>query len=64
MTAPADPAEEFKDFAYIVSHDLAGPVRSMVAFSQLLKESLPVVEKAEDQLHLDLVIESGQSWVK
>ncbi|MCR6660957.1 MAG: ATP-binding protein [Asticcacaulis sp.] len=60
MTAPADPAEEFKDFAYIVSHDLAGPVRSMVAFSQLLKESLPVVEKAEDQLHLDLIIESGQ----
>jgi light-regulated signal transduction histidine kinase (bacteriophytochrome) len=60
MTAPADPAEEFKDFAYIVSHDLAGPVRSMVAFSQLLKESLQVVEKAEDQLHLDLIIESGQ----
>jgi len=56
----ADPAEEFKDFAYIVSHDLAGPVRSMVAFSQLLKESLPTPEKPEDQLHLDLIIESGQ----
>ena len=60
MPAKADAAEEFKDFAYIVSHDLAGPVRSMVAFSQLLKESLPAPESAEDQLHLDLVIESGQ----
>jgi light-regulated signal transduction histidine kinase (bacteriophytochrome) len=60
MPAQTDPAEEFKDFAYIVSHDLAGPVRSMVAFSQLLKESVPAAEKAEDQLHLDLIIESGQ----
>ncbi|MDV6329487.1 sensor histidine kinase [Asticcacaulis sp. 201] len=60
MSAQADPAEEFKDFAYIVSHDLAGPVRSMVAFSQLLKESLPTPETPEDQLHLELIIESGQ----
>lgn len=60
MPAQADPAEDFKDFAYIVSHDLAGPVRSMVAFSQLLKENMPAPEKAEDQLHLDLIIESGQ----
>lgn len=60
MPAQTDAAEEFKDFAYIVSHDLAGPVRSMVAFSQLLKENMPAAEKAEDQLHLDLIIESGQ----
>ena len=55
-----DPADEFKDFAYIVSHDLAGPVRSMVGFSQLLKEKLATVESEQDRLHLDLVIESGQ----
>ncbi len=58
--ADMDPAEEFKDFAYIVSHDLAGPVRSMVGFSQLLKEQLTSVESEQDRLHLDLVIESGQ----
>ncbi|MGA9659507.1 MAG: ATP-binding protein [Asticcacaulis sp.] len=39
---------------------MAGPVRSMVAFSQLLKENLPAPETPEDQLHLDLIIESGQ----
>jgi len=52
--------EEFRDFAYIVSHDLAGPVRSMVAFSQILKEQLGVTLTDEDQLHLDLIVESGQ----
>ncbi|CAL4867531.1 Phytochrome-like protein cph1 [Asticcacaulis sp. MM231] len=60
MPVQSDASEEFKDFAYIVSHDLAGPVRSMVAFSQLLKENMPAAEKAEDQLHLDLIVESGQ----
>ncbi len=60
MPAPSDPAEEFKDFAYIVSHDLAGPVRSMVAFSQILKENLKSADSEEDKLHLELVIESGQ----
>ena len=56
----ADADEEFRDFAYIVSHDLAGPVRSMVSFSQILKERLTTLESEEDRLHLDLVIESGQ----
>ncbi len=59
VTSP-DPAEEFKDFAYIVSHDLAGPVRSMVSFSQILKEERGAATSEEAQLHLDLIIESGQ----
>lgn len=55
-----DIAEEFKDFAYIVSHDLAGPVRSVVGFSQLLTERVNTAPSEEDRLHLELIIESGQ----
>ncbi len=51
---------EFKDFAYIVSHDLAGPIRSMVSFSQLLTERVGAVPDEDDRLHMELIIENGQ----
>jgi len=63
LSTPAlsDPEEDFKDFAYIVSHDLAGPVRSMVAFSQILEEKGgPLTDDEETKLHLDLIIDSGR----
>ena len=62
ITAPivSDAAEEFRDFAYIVSHDLAGPVRSVVGFSELLTETATTLPKEEDRLHLELVLESAQ----
>lgn len=60
VSVQADSASEFNDFSYIVSHDLAGPVRSMMAFSQFLKDDMPTPKNAEEQLHLDLIIESGQ----
>ena len=52
--------EDFRDFAYIVSHDLSGPVRSMVGFSQILMEKAGAITDEEDRLHLELIIESGQ----
>jgi len=55
-----DPAEEFKDFAYIISHDLAGPVRSLVEFSRLLVEQAPVPETEEGMTNLSMVLESGE----
>lgn len=55
-----DASEEFKDFAYIVSHDLAGPVRSLVEFSRLLVEQAPVPEDDEARTNLSMVIESGE----
>ncbi len=60
-TAPAvvDPAEEFRDFAYIVSHDMAGPVRSIIGFSEMLTEAASTLPKEEDRLHLELVMESA-----
>jgi light-regulated signal transduction histidine kinase (bacteriophytochrome) len=62
LLAPAviDVNDEFRDFAYIVSHDLAGPVRSIVGFSQILAEQADKLDNEEDRLHLDLVIESGE----
>jgi light-regulated signal transduction histidine kinase (bacteriophytochrome) len=62
LLAPAivDVDDEFRDFAYIVSHDLAGPVRSIVGFSQILAEQADKLDNEEDRLHLDLVIESGE----
>lgn len=56
----SDPAEEFRDFAYIVSHDLAGPVRTIAGFSQLLQENVDQLPKEEDKLHLELILESSR----
>ncbi len=56
----SSPEDEFRDFAYIVSHDLSGPVRSIVGFSQLLTETVSKLPNEEDRLHLELVLESGQ----
>ena len=56
----ATPEDEFRDFAYIVSHDLSGPVRTIVGFSQLLAEKLDQLPSDEDKLHLELIMESGQ----
>ena len=58
--AQTDPAEEFRDFAYIVSHDLAGPVRTILGFSQLLSEDAKKMASEEDRLHLELIQESSQ----
>ena len=58
--APIDPADEFRDFAYIVSHDMAGPVRSIIGFSDMLTEAASTLPKEEDRLHLELVLESAQ----
>lgn len=59
-SSEVDIEEEFKDFAYIVSHDLAGPVRSIVSFTQLLTERVGSVPDEDDRLHMELVIENGQ----
>lgn len=53
-------AQEYKDYAYIVSHDLSAPARAIVEFSQLLQneESGSLTEDAK--LYLTMVMENGK----
>ena len=62
VAAPAvsSAEDDFRDFAYIVSHDLAGPVRTIAGFSQLLTEEVDKLPREEDRLHLELILESSQ----
>lgn len=52
-------AEEFREYAYSVSHDLGAPVRAMVEFSRLLAEEQPDSLNEESKLYLSLIVENG-----
>lgn len=53
-------AEEFKDYAYRVSHDLSAPVRAMVEFSKLLAAENAERLNSEAREYLDIIIENGK----
>ncbi len=53
-------AEDYKDFAHRVSHDLSAPVRAMVEFSKLLGASQAVAFSEEENEYLSIIIQSGQ----
>ncbi len=53
-------AQQFKEFAYIVSHDLNTPLRGVVEFSKLLKAEHHDVLNEEGKEYLALIIESGE----
>ncbi|MGE3713287.1 MAG: ATP-binding protein [Alphaproteobacteria bacterium] len=52
-------AEEFKDYAYIVSHDLGAPVRAMVEFSKLLHSEHGNQLDDEAKEFLSIIVENG-----
>lgn len=52
-------AEEFKDYAYTVAHDLSGPARSMVEFSKLLTSEHAGDLSDEALEYLSIIIENG-----
>ncbi|MBV8938616.1 MAG: hypothetical protein JO089_02090 [Alphaproteobacteria bacterium] len=61
----ADPAlaetkKAFQEFVYIVSHDLNAPLRSVVSFSQLLKDKYNPVLDEKGLRYLDLIVDSGR----
>lgn len=55
-----DVAEEFRQYAYSVSHDLGSPVRAMVEFSKLLAQEHTAALNDEGKEYLGLIIENGQ----
>jgi light-regulated signal transduction histidine kinase (bacteriophytochrome) len=53
-------AEEFRQYAYSVSHDLGSPVRAMVELSKLLAEEHTDALNEEGKEYLSLIIENGR----
>jgi light-regulated signal transduction histidine kinase (bacteriophytochrome) len=59
-TDTAEVAREFKEFAYVVSHDLGAPLRAMVEFSKMLRTDNPDMLSDESGLYLSMIVENGQ----
>jgi light-regulated signal transduction histidine kinase (bacteriophytochrome) len=57
---PEDLAQEFRDYAYIVSHDLGTPVRLMVEFARLLAERQSAFADEEDRVLLGEIMGNGE----
>jgi len=53
-------AREFKEFAYIVSHDLSAPLRAMIEFSRMLKKEQTETLNEDGKQYLSLIIENGE----
>ena len=56
---PADLAQEFRDYAYIVSHDLGAPVRLMVEFARILSARQATFADDEDKMLVGEIMENG-----
>lgn len=60
MSQKAQIAEEFRRYAYSVSHDVSAPVRAMVEFSKLLAAEDMDSLSEDCREYLSLIIENGQ----
>jgi len=52
--------DEFKDFTYIVSHDLGAPLRAVVSFSKMLSEKYEGTLDEKGELYLKFVTRGGE----
>ncbi len=52
---------ELENFAYLASHDLQTPLRSMISFTQLLERRIGESIDDEAREYLDFIIQSGHS---
>ncbi len=53
-------AKTFKEFAYVVSHDLGAPLRAMIQFSHLLQSADAHALSEEGKIYLHMIVENGQ----
>jgi light-regulated signal transduction histidine kinase (bacteriophytochrome) len=60
MISTATVAEEFKQYAYSVSHDVSAPVRAMVEFSKLLSTEESAGLSTDGKEYLSFIVENGQ----
>ena len=56
----AEVAQEFRDYAYIVSHDLGAPARLMVEFARLLAEKQSAFADEEDRMLVREIVDNGE----
>lgn len=52
--------QEFEDFAYIVSHDLSGPLRHAAGFAEMVLSNNPDTLNEKSMRHLGFIIESAE----
>jgi len=57
-------AGEFQAYAYIVSHDLGAPLRTIVEFSKLLKSEHAAALDEEGRLYLSMIVDGGARMQK
>ncbi len=55
-----DLAQEFRDYAYIVSHDLGAPARLMVEFARLLGQKQSAFADEEDRMLIREIMDNGE----
>lgn len=55
-----DVAQEFRDYAYIVSHDLGAPARLMVEFARLLGQKQSAFADEEDRKLIREIVDNGE----
>jgi light-regulated signal transduction histidine kinase (bacteriophytochrome) len=60
MKTAEEVADEFKHYAYSVSHDVGAPVRAMVQFSRILSEECSTQLDEQGREYLQHIVESGQ----
>lgn len=52
--------QELESYSYSIAHDMRAPLRSIISFSQILKESLDRKLEPEERRDLDRIIHAGQ----
>ena len=59
-----DSNNQLENFAYIASHDLQAPLRSIISFTQLLNRSFKEELRSDQKDYIDFIISAGKNMQK